>query len=111
LRTSSDIKFMTDYDDNFNISANVRDKLTNKHNVQINEICQCFCNREKGFLRDSREEHQSNPPTQWFVAETNNGRRLKIIFIAEDDNTITIKSAYEATDDVTRIYEKYAIKI
>ena len=62
---------MSDNDEKFNISPQVRDKLAARHNVGVDEIKQCFCNREKGFLRDSREEHRTDPPTQWFVAEAN----------------------------------------
>lgn len=57
-----------------NISDKVKQKLAAKHNVLVEEIEQCFCNREKGFLMDTREEHASDPPTQWFIAETDYGR-------------------------------------
>ena len=102
---------MPNNEDNYNISTQVREKLAVRHNVQIDEISQCFSNRERRFLRDNRAEHRTDPPTQWFVAETNNGRKLKIMFIAEENRTITIKSAYEATDEVTSIYERHAVEI
>ena len=93
-----------------NISAQVREKLEKKHGVTENEIRQCFENREGGFLEDAREEHQTDPPTQWFVAETNKRRKLKVVFIArqtKDGIRIAIRTAYPANADEIRIYEKF----
>lgn len=93
------------------ISEAVAEKLATKHKVSKKEILQCFANRQGGFLEDSREEHRTNPPTQWFVAETNGGRLLKVIFVVEDgknDPEVHIKSAYEPSAEVVRIYEKFA---
>ena len=92
------------------ISLKVRAKLAQvDHNVTEEEIVQCFANRYRGFCTDSRPEHQSPLPTQWFVAETDYGRRLKVMFLNDvAAKTIEIKSAYPATDEVTRIYEKYS---
>lgn len=63
------------------ISPAVRRKLTAKHNVTEEEIKQCFANLDGVYLRDLREEHQSDPPTWWFVAETNRCRLLKVVFV------------------------------
>lgn len=93
-----------------NISLQVRAKLAQiDHNVTEEEIVQCYANRYRGFCTDNRPEHQTPLPTQWFVAETDYGRRLKIVFLHDlQSNRIDIKSAYPATDEVTRIYEKYS---
>jgi uncharacterized DUF497 family protein len=88
-----------------NVSAKVRQKLADKHNVQIEEIIQCFSNRDKGFLKDTRENHQTNPPTLWFIAETDYGRKLKVVFILEEDKSITIKTAYTANNMEISIYQ------
>lgn len=79
------------------------------HNVTEQEILQCFANRDRTFLTDSRPEHQTPIPTQWFVSETDYGRRLKVVFIYDQESQIVdIKSAYPAAPDVERVYFKYA---
>lgn len=59
-----------------------------------------------GLLLDTREEHKTEPETLWFVAATNKNRVLKIIYIS-DGKSIYLKSAYQASPDIIRIYEKY----
>jgi hypothetical protein len=92
------------------ISPAVREKLADPtHQVTEDEILQCFANRDGRQCYDERPEHRSNPPTLWFVAETDYGRRLKVCYILHaDTKLVEIKSAYLATDEVTRIYNKYA---
>lgn len=87
------------------ISSAVLEKLKVKHNVITREIEQCFENRVGNFVDDDREEHKTNPPTLWFVAPTNCGRLLKVIFIFVDGN-IHIKSAFEPSLSVVNLYEK-----
>jgi hypothetical protein len=50
-----------------------------------------------------REEHVTDPPTRWFVAETDVGRLLKVMFMQTNEG-IVIKSAYEPSEAVIRIY-------
>lgn len=85
----------------------IRRKLKYKHNVNISEVEECFCNRDKGLLEDTREEHKTNPPSQWFIAETDYGRRLKIVFVEREDG-ISLKTAYEPNETEIKIYEKHA---
>jgi hypothetical protein len=61
--------------------------------VTPKEIEECFANRTTLFLRDTREEHESNPPTLWFIAETDSGRKLKVAFIPLGKDMV-IRSAY-----------------
>lgn len=89
------------------ISEEILDKLTKKHKVNRSEVEQCFANREGGLLTDNREMHKTNPPTQWFVAPTNINRFLKIMFV-RDGSDVYLKSAYDATEEVRRIYDKHA---
>lgn len=89
------------------ISNRVRKKLSTRHGVHQDEIHQCFTNRHKGFIEDIREEHKTNPPTLWFVAETNFGKKLKIMFMFKEGE-IHIKSAYVASDEITSLYERLA---
>lgn len=87
-----------------NISENVEKKLREKHNVTPVEIYECFLNHTGHFLEDTREEHGTWPPTEWFLSETNHRRLLKIVFIPEDDETLTIKTAYEPSRAEKKIY-------
>lgn len=69
------------------ISPAVRKKLAAKHNVTEDEIRQCFLNLDGVYLRDRREQHDTDPPTWWFIAETNRCRLLKVAFIARSIET------------------------
>lgn len=89
------------------ISRNIADKLRDKHQVEKREILEAFANRDGFFLEDSREEHKSDPPTQWFIAETDYGRKLKVVFIAKNTDII-IRTAYSANPTELAIYKKYA---
>ena len=95
------------------VSRSVSAKLLFKHSVTLTEVRECFSNLAGRFLEDSREAHRSDPPTLWFVAETDLGRRLKVCFIlrSESDgaNAIVIKTAYDANHDEVRIYRKYGM--
>jgi hypothetical protein len=85
------------------ISSNIEEKLKNKHSVSKREVEQCFENLMGCFLLDSREEHQSDPPTMWFLSTTNKERILKIVFIKRDGNFF-IRTAYEPNIDEITIY-------
>ena len=89
------------------ISEAVMFKLKVKHGVSDKEVEQCFINRSGGLLLDTRAEHETEPQTLWFVAPTNKSRMLKVIYIS-DGQSIYIKSAYDANENIIRIYEKYA---
>lgn len=89
------------------ISANVRNKLTSRHGVSEFEIEQCFANRDGNFLEDTREEHRTEPPTKWFIAETDYGRQLKVVFVPTREGHFRIKTAYEPNSTEINIYRKY----
>lgn len=93
---------------NVKISQRIVQKLAQKHQVTADEIEECFFNRVKGFLTDTRINHLTNPKTQWFIAETDKGRALKIIFIELINNTYEIKTAYAPNLTEIKIYEKFA---
>jgi len=86
------------------ISPRIDDKLDAKHTVTPQEVDQCFDNKCGVNLIDDREDHQTDPPTLWFIAETDKGRLLKIIFVYRDGKYF-IKSAYEPGDLDIRTYE------
>jgi uncharacterized DUF497 family protein len=93
---------------NLNVSDAVIKKLHEKHHVTRVEVEECFYNRIKGLLEDTREQHKTNPATMWFIAETDEGRSLKVVFVELENETYEIKTAYEPNEDEVRIYEKYA---
>lgn len=88
------------------ISQNVLDKIGERM-ITAAEIEQCFMNREGGLCVDTRAHHLTDPLTNWFVAKTDQNRVLKIMFVPVKDG-VELKSAYEATVEICRIYNKYA---
>lgn len=91
------------------IHASVEAKLAEKHKVFRCEIIECFSNREGKLLEDTRAGNKTDPPTLWFVAETDHGRRLKVVFIKQKNGSLIIKSAYEANQEEERIYRKFGL--
>lgn len=92
------------------ISSKVREKLTNKHRVNEDEITQCFANRTHSFCIDIRAEHLTNPITRWFIAETDVGRKLKIAFMPLQGDT-HIRSAYPPNAEELEYYSDAALPI
>ena len=95
-------------ENNLKISKSITDKLKNKHNVSVDEVYECFLNRTKGLLEDTRVNHKTNPPTLWFISETDHARHLKIVFIQLANGKYEVKTAYEPNDMEVIIYEQYA---
>jgi len=91
-----------------NIEPDIKQKLKDKHQVKAEEIEECFLNREKGYLEDTRADHVTDPPTRWFIAETDVGRLLKVVWIKDEVAGITIKTAYEPNAKEIEIYTKHA---
>lgn len=96
------------------ISPSVRRKLAEKHNVTEEEIRQCFYNLQGTYLRDLREEHHTDPPTYWFISETNRCRSLKVVFIARSIETSTgsavlteIKTAFPPDAQDTACWQRH----
>lgn len=88
------------------ISAKIDEKIDIKHQATQLEIDQCFDNKCGINLIDTREDHKTDPPTLWFIAQTRTGRLLKIIYIYKNGNYY-IKSAYEPDENEIAIYEKH----
>jgi hypothetical protein len=90
------------------ISSKVQAKLSAKNPpVQLREIHECFTNRTSTYLLDTRENHQSDPPTRWFIAETHYGRKLKIVFILRE-GSLTIRSAYPPSEVELSVYARHS---
>lgn len=92
---------------NLKISDDVLEKITKEHNVKVSEVEHAFANRCAGLLEDKRAQHRTDPPTLWFVAPTNAGRRLKIVYM-QIGLEIHLKSAFDPNAEEERIYAKYA---
>ncbi|MFZ5662683.1 MAG: ADP-ribosyl-(dinitrogen reductase) hydrolase [Pseudomonadota bacterium] len=93
----------------FKVSVAVRHKLLHKHGVTMDEVSECFINRIGGFYEDDRLDPQTDPPTMWFVAETDRQRALKVVF-CEYPDFYAIKSAFDATDKWRKVYEELCEK-
>ena len=90
------------------LSPKVRQKLLEKHKVTEAQVLQCFANRAGPELMDSRPQHRTDPPTRWFIAQTDYGIKLKVCFMLHPDtNLVEIKSAFPPNEDELRIYKKY----
>lgn len=93
----------------FVFSNKIASKLGNaSHSVSEQEVIEAFFNNDGGSATDDREEHKTNPPTYWFVSETNKGRILKICYVFDGNHTVYIKTAYDAKPNIIRIYRKYS---
>ncbi len=91
---------------NLVVSELVLNKIITSHNVTIAEVGQCFLNRNRRLLVDNRILTKTNPPTLWFIADTNNVRTLKIVYI-QNGLQVHLKTAYEPNEVETAIYLKY----
>lgn len=88
------------------ISADVIEKLREKHGVSMREVEQCFENLCGLYVEDDREDNRTDPVTLAFVAPTNQGRLLKVCFMFIDGN-VHIKTAFEADPADIAYYDKH----
>ncbi len=84
----------------------MKEKLKEKHNIEIYEVVQCTDTLERKFLEDDREQHRTDPATLWFISETYRHRLLKVVFV-QVDNNIYIKTAYDPNEVERKIYEQH----
>lgn len=89
------------------ITAGVEEKLSTKHGVKKQEVFQCFANKLGKALEDDREDHRTDPPTKWFIAETDSGRELKVVYVITKD-VVFLKSAFPPNAEELRIYNTKA---
>lgn len=92
--------------ENLKISPDILLKLNTKHSVTREEVEQCFSNKAGNLLADTRAKHKTNPTTWWFLAFTNKGRLLKIVYI-QIENTIHLKSAFSPNQAEIDIYSRH----
>lgn len=92
---------------NLIISAAIEEKLRIKHDVSRREVEQCFENIDGPMLYDTREDHQSDPPTLWFLAVTNKNRLLKIAYI-QKGSKVFLRTCYEPNEAEIAIYARHS---
>ncbi len=92
---------------NLIISPKIQAKISQPDHGALTreEVEQCFLNHDGGYVTDEREEHRTDPPTLWFVGETNRRKPLKVVFVLAD-GMIYLKSCYPATSEIQRIYRR-----
>lgn len=88
---------------NLLISAAIEEKLKDKHAVCRREVEQCFENLDGPLLIDDRDDHQSDPPTLWFLARTNKNRLLKVVYI-QRGSRVYLRTCYDPNDVEISIY-------
>jgi uncharacterized DUF497 family protein len=90
------------------ITEKIRQKLRDKHGVEVFEVHEAFSRRTRGrFLLETRPEHATNPPSFWFISKTNTGRLLKVIFIPYvEQDLVVIKSAYPPNAEELEQWQK-----
>ena len=92
----------------FVIAPGIVEKIA-KRGIDLKDIIECFANRTAGNIVDDREHNRTNPPTVWFISETDNRRELKVVYIhlAKADRAV-IKSAYPPDREEKVMYIRYA---
>lgn len=93
---------------NLVISPAIEEKLTIKHQITRQDVEQCFINRTRSYLVDNRLDHQTEPPTEWFIAENDRGILIKVVFIF-DGGLVYLKSAFPPNSTEIRIYNTISI--
>ena len=91
---------------NLKISDGVAKKIKDKHQVDRREVEQCLVNRVGRLLEDKRAQHKTNPPTLWFLAKTNKGRVLKVVYI-QTGMVIDLRSAFEPNAAELALFSTY----
>jgi len=93
---------------NLLISPAIQGKLALKHGISRSDVEQCFLNRTRSYLIDNRLDHQTDPPTEWFISENDRGVFIKVVFIF-DDGMIYLKSAFPPNLTEICIYNTISI--
>lgn len=66
---------------NLIVTDAIKSKLKTKHKVELQEVEQCFHNKDGRLLTDNRDLHKTHPPILCFIAQTNKRRTLKVAYI------------------------------
>lgn len=93
---------------NLVISPAIEEKITLKHRITRQDVEQCFINRARSYLLDNGLDHQTEPPTEWFISENDRGILIKVVFIF-DDGLVYLKSAFPPNSTEIRIYNTISV--
>ena len=93
---------------NLVISPAIEGQLILKHQLSRKDVEQCFINRARSYLIDDRLQHQTEPPTEWFISENDRGILIKVVFIL-DDGLIYLKSAFPPNSIEICIYNTISV--
>ncbi len=93
---------------NLIISPEIEQKLARKHGLKRTDIEQCFRNRLRSYLIDTRLEHLTDPLTEWFISENDRGDLIKVVCIFEN-GLIFIKSAFTPNEIEISIYNTMSV--
>lgn len=89
------------------ISPKIKQKLATKHEITEREVIECFANYHGLLLKDDREENRTDPPTMWFIGETDYGKLVKICFIIRGSD-IYLRTAYKPNSDEIEYFKRHA---
>lgn len=75
--------------------------------INREEVEQCISNLDENdrLFEDDREGNQTIPPTFWFISETDNGRKLKVVVVPKNGD-LYLKTAYEANNAELKLYAR-----
>ena len=89
------------------LSPRVREKLLARSITEAH-VVQCFAYKMGRELFDNRPKHKTDPPTRWFIAETDYGLNLKVCFIYHPETKLVeIKSEFKPNEDEIEIYKRH----
>ena len=88
------------------ISTEVLDHIR-KHRVVSEEVEEAWMNRDGPILLERRSENmRGTVPRYWFIALTDSGRALKLVYEWTKGRPPTLVTAYDPNDKEKEIYEK-----
>ena len=83
------------------------EKLKSKHKVLADEVEQVFLNRTGALAKEVRPRNQGENARFWFIAHTDRGRKLKVVFFVDvEEKAPVVITAYDPNDDEVKLYEK-----
>jgi hypothetical protein len=89
-----------------NIARSVVEKIggSDHGSISVAEVVECFRNHKGINAYDHRGRHASpDGSTRWFVGSTDEGRRLKIVYVSRNEE-VFVKTAYPASRSVEARY-------
>ena len=87
------------------ISSKIEEKLKCKHNITVDEVIEAIGNAKGRPIEDTAEDHKTNPPSDWFISQTDKGRTLKIVIIFRNDD-VYLKTAFDAKLSHIKLFEE-----